>query len=212
MAIDDVYQVTATTLLAGKECSNTFFYVETTASVAGPDGVADALAQEFELVIWSVWWRELVSPDVELTSVFAARVSPIGAPAVSRIYSGEFGARGGDAVPNGSAVLVSARDVFNTPNFRRRFYFSGLPEIDAEDSGLTDSILLAWDLYAFQLESLILNPSITGVGAYTPCAFSKKLWLLGPPTIPWAFLVTSSVTQNLRSQRQRNPRIFLPSP
>lgn len=212
MALDDVYQVTATQLLAGKELANTFFYVETTASIGGPDGVADALAQEFQSVIWSLWWRNLVSPDVELTSVFAARISPVASASVTRIYSGEFGARGAQAIPNGSAVLVSARDSSNSPNFRRRFYFSGLPEIDSEDSGMTDSILLAWDLFAFQLETLVLNPLITGIGAYTPCAFSKKLFAAGPPPIPWAFLASSRVTQNLRSQRQRNPRIFLPSP
>lgn len=211
MALDDVYQLTATQIIAGKEVANTFYYVETVLSAGDPLANAGAISREFFTQIWQTWWDNLVSPDVELTALFTARIHPVVNPAVSVFYTGEHGTRGGDALPNGSAVLVSAHDTTNSPNFRRRFYFAGLPESDAEDSGLTDSILLAWDLFAFQLETLVLAPASVAPAAFTPCAFSKKR--VADATPPYfALLSTSRVTQNIRSQRQRNPRILYPSP
>lgn len=208
MALDDVYQVTATTTLAGRELSNTFYYLETTGGGSPPDVVSGALGLEFWSAIWRPWWRHVMASNVELTSTFTARMWPSVLPSVSSQFESDFGQRGGVAVPNGAAVLISARDVTNSPNYRRRFYFSGLPELDQTGSAIEAAQRGAWDSLAFNLETLTLSPPSLFPAVYTPCAFSKKLAAIPvvPPIFPFALFSLSFVTYALRSQRQRNPR------
>lgn len=205
MAVNDIYQVSAAQLLAGKEIVNTFYYRETVAAGAGPDIVSGALNLEFWSAVWLGNWQPLVSFRLDLTSVFSMRKWPTVSAAVNAQFTGESGAIGNDAIPNGSTVLLSGRPEFPLTNFNRRMYFSGLPEIHASESAISPPFRVAWDDFAQHIQSTVLAPPSLFPATYTACAFSQSLADLGSPA-PYADLFLTFANFSIRSQRQRNTR------
>ncbi|GAG64798.1 unnamed protein product [marine sediment metagenome] len=206
MAVNDVYQLNVNHILGGREISNVFYYRETTAGPAAPPQNASQLSHEFFVRIWSLYWDHVIAADVQLTAIWGRKVWPTLVQAGTILFTGEFGLRTGQAVPNGACVLMSAHDATNSPNFRRRMYISGLAEQDQRNSQVLTVQLSNWENFAKHVVQDSLTTPVFDPSVYKPCAFSKSLALEAGPQ-PWADLTFYKVTQSIRSQRGRNRRV-----
>lgn len=205
MALNDIYQLSAAQLIAGKEVINTFYFRESIVAGGGPFVIAGALNLEFWSAMWLNQWQDLVTFKLDLTSIYTRRVWPTVSDSVVSQFTAESGTIGNDGVPNGAAVLVSGRPEFTLANFNRRLYFSGLPEIHQSDSSISPAERNNWDDFAFLIRATILAPPSLFPATFTPSAFSQVLADLGSPA-PYADIFFSFANYSLRSQRQRNTR------
>jgi len=205
MALDDVYQLNVTHLLNTREISNVFYYVETVATAQPPHLVAAGISHEFYSVVWIPWWARVISNECLLTSIWARRMWPTEEKAGTMLFTGDTGDVAGESIPNGSAVLISMRDVSNLPRFRRRTYVSGLAEVHQSGSRIVPAQVGDWQDLADALTATDLMPISMAPGVFEAAAYSKK-FTAPPPAQPWELLAFNRLTVFLRSQRGRNPR------
>ena len=205
MAVDDVYQVNVTHLLNTREISNVFYYVETVEAFPTATTVAEELSREFYNVIWVPWWKRVVSNQCALTSMWTREIWPTERQAATLFFTGDFGAIADDAIPNGSCVLLSMRDVSGLARFRRRSYISGLPEIHQSGSRIVPAQVSDWEDLINALTATTIVPPGLGGGQFAPVAYTKK-FSAPPPAEPFSLLAFNKLTRYLRSQRGRNPR------
>lgn len=205
MAVNDVYQLNVTHVLNTREISNVFYYYETVVAFPTAETVATAISREWYLVVWIPWWRRVVSNECVLTSIWARRMWPTEDPASTLFFTGDVGAVVDQSIPNGSAVLISMRDVSGLARFRRRSYISGLTEGHSAGSRIIPAQVADWEDLADALTATTIVPPGLGGGQFAPAAYTKK-FSAPPPAIPFSQLAFNKLTRYLRSQRGRNPR------
>lgn len=206
MAENDVYQLTVCNLLAGKEVTNVFYYLEQGDSPQPPPTVAAELSRHLYSDIYVPFWQPIVSSDLRLTAIFGFRIWPTVSDPVTVVFSGDAGLVASDSVPNGSAVLFSGVSADHRRNFRRRFYIPGLPEAHSAQSSVTAPAFFDWQSFATGIRDTVLAPTGLAPAQWVSCAFSKTLALEVGET-PYSRLTSITAIVAVRSQRGRNIRL-----
>ncbi len=203
MAVDDVYQITLVTVVNGREASNVFYYVETTASGFDPIETAANLNIQFWFEIWDDIWRFKVTSFVSLRGIWTRRIWPTEEVAELLPFSDEIGAIVFDAIPNGSCALISMTCDDPARNFNRRTYMSGLSEAWVVQSQIPADKITSLNVLGLALSSLELTIEFGGDPVFHPAAYSKKLAAASDPA-PFRLISGFLCQKNIRSQRRRN--------
>lgn len=203
MSVGDAYQLTVNSVIAGKDCNNIFYYVETFDPGVSAAAAAAGLCVDFFDKIYSPHWKPFLSSSAELRNIFCYKIFPTVEDGQGKAYASENGAIASDPIPNGSTALISQRTNDNAQNFWRRTYISGIPESLTTQSFLNQSLVDDLNDLAFYLRDTVLVSPVAGPGRYNQIAYSKKLVADGAGTVYQA-ITRSHVSKNIRSQRQRN--------
>lgn len=203
MAINDVYQVVANHIIAGKETANALYYRETVASSQGPTVSGRDLALTFFLELWDNTWQDVLSNEVTLSGIWGQRIWPTRDLAGYWPVINEAGNVVGESLPNGSAVLISGKGIITTRNFWRRIYVAGLPEIHQEKSEIIPSARALWITLAAAFRVQTFEPTGLTPGKWVPCAYSRDLSAEAGPQ-PTSDFGTLALNTAIKSQRRRN--------
>lgn len=194
MALNDVMEAVVSARVKGEYVQNVFHLKETTAST---DPIpAKALAEAIQAV-WLPDWAALVSTDVEFACCYVRRIKPAPGVAYTLLLT-NVGAVASDAVPTGSALIVTWYSGLASKRGRGRTYFAGLPE-EAQDAGLLAAAVVGdWEDLA-DLIATILVAQGGGVGAWELGVYSEVNAAI-------ADTIARSVRTNLGSMRSRRQR------
>jgi len=203
MATNDVFQLNVCGTLAGREITNTFYYANANEDTLPALTQAQELITGFYNLIWIDKWRPIISTEYEMQCIWAERVNHGGGGLSVQPFINEDGSGAAPSIPIGACALLSLRATVVSANFNRRVYVSGVQQTHVAKSKLTFIGLTVFRELAEGL-TVITIPFVTQPTKwFNAVAFSKKLHAAGNPN-PFRPLQRHSVTENLRSQRQRN--------
>ncbi len=201
--LGDVYQLNVVQKLNGREISNVFYYLETLVTILTPAVVAVELCGEFFTAIYVPNWKPHFTVRGELTAIWCNRIFPTAGTPQAVPFVSEPGDVLGDSCPNNAAALISFITAVASANYRRRTYFSGIPESRQVGAEITGGMSVAMRDLGEAMRDRVLNPPSDAAAEYTFAAFSKKLAAASDPS-PVEIITGVGVTVQIRSQRGRN--------
>jgi hypothetical protein len=194
MAVGDVYEVNFQAKVRGEFVNNVLHLVETqecTDMVAAHSLATALLAQ------WIPDWAALLSQDVVFAAIYARRIKPTFGPTHTELVTTPGGVAE-DAIPSGSALVISWVTATASKSGRGRTYFAGVPE-DAQAGGsITTAAATSWDDFAELLQGNV-DAETGDTGQWALAVYSRKNQLAYD-------IITHSVRTNLAQQRGRRQR------
>jgi len=128
MAMSDVYKFDLIWQIGLGKASSAWYYKQNEADASGPNAIAQALATELELILWSECYELITSDELVLIGSRCQLFAPLkGQPNVNVIVP-SFGDIIGNRLANANAVIVSKYPSTWSRSFINRNFMPGFPE------------------------------------------------------------------------------------